>query len=63
MFNKLIDRLGTTLNMSPDEALRSDFIKKLCTDLILGHVVVVDTKRNNVFAIKEDSEIHKIDSV
>jgi hypothetical protein len=24
---------------------------------------VVDTKRNKVFAIKEDSEIHKIDSV
>tara|TARA_Y200000002_G_scaffold355309_1_gene336166 strand:- start:2843 stop:3034 length:192 start_codon:yes stop_codon:yes gene_type:complete len=63
MFNNLIDRLGTTLNLSPDEALRSDFIKELCTDLILGHVVVVDTKRNQVFAIKEDSEVLERDSV
>jgi hypothetical protein len=63
MFNNLIDRLGTTLNLSPDEALRSDFIKELCADLILGHVVVVDTKRNKVFAIKEDSEILERDSV
>ena len=63
MFNNLIDRLGTTLNLSPDEALRSDFIEELCTDLILGHVVVVDTKRNQVFAIKEDSEVLERDSV
>ena len=63
MFINLIDRFGTTLNLSQNEALESDFVKQLCTDLIHCHVVVIDTNRNQVFAIKEDSEILESDSV
>lgn len=57
MFYDLIDRLGTNLNLNTDEALESGFVRELCTDLINGHIVVVDTNRNQVFAIKEDSQI------
>ncbi|OUU24686.1 MAG: hypothetical protein CBC04_08125 [Verrucomicrobia bacterium TMED44] len=56
MFYNLIERLGTHLNLSPDEALKSEFVKELCTDLIYGHVVVVDSKKNQVFTIKNVSE-------
>ena len=57
MFQNLIDRLGTNLKLPPDEALKSELIKGLCSNLIPGHVVVVDTNRNEVFAIKDDTEI------
>jgi len=57
MFQNLIDRLGTNLKLPPDEALKSELIKGLCSNLIHGHVVVVDTNRNEVFAIKDDTEI------
>ena len=57
MFQNLIDRLGTNLKLPPDEALKSELIKGLCSNLIHGHVVVVDTNRNEVFAIKDDREI------
>ena len=57
MFQNLIDRLGTDLKLPPDEALKSELIKGLCSNLIHGHVVVVDTNRNEVFAIKDDTEI------
>ena len=57
MFQNLIDRLGTNLKLPPDEALKSELIKGLCSNLVHGHVVVVDTNRNEVFAIKDDTEI------
>ena len=57
MFQNLIDRLGTNLKLPPDEALKSELIKELCSNLVHGHVVVVDTNRNEVFAIKDDTEI------
>ena len=57
MFQNLIDRLGTNLNFPPDKALKSELIKELCSNLVHGHVVVVDTHRNEVFAIKDDTEI------
>jgi len=57
MFQNLIDRLGTNLNLPPNEALKSELIKELCSNLVHGHVVVVDTNRNEVFAIKDDTEI------
>ena len=57
MFQNLIDRLGTNLNLPPDEAWKSELIKGLCSNLVHGHVVVVDTNRNEVFAIKDDTEI------
>ena len=57
MFQNLIDRLGTNLSLPPNEALKSELIKELCSNLVHGHVVVVDTNRNEVFAIKDDTEI------
>jgi len=56
MFYNLIDRLRNNLNLTPHEALKSDFIKELCSDLIHGHVVIVDSNRNQVFKIKDDSQ-------
>lgn len=46
MFNELIERFGSTLGLSPKEAIQSELIKKLCSDLINGQVVVINSKQN-----------------
>ncbi len=43
MFNELIERFGSTLGLSPKEAIQSELIKKLCSDLINGQVVVINS--------------------
>ncbi len=63
MFYNLIKRLGTALNLSPDEAIKSELVKELCTDLVYGHIVVIDSKKNLVFAIKDDFQVTERDSV
>ena len=45
MFNELIERFGSTLGLSPKEAIQSELIKKLCSDLINGQVVVINSKQ------------------
>jgi hypothetical protein len=46
MFKNLIDRFSSNLGLSPDEAIKSELVKKLCTDLINGQVVVIDSAQS-----------------
>ena len=38
MFNQIIDRFGGLYELTPNEALKSDLIKKISLDLIEGKV-------------------------
>ena len=44
MFNQIIDRFGGLYGLTPNEALKSDLIKKISLDLIEGKVVIIDFK-------------------
>lgn len=46
MFKELIERFGSTLGLSPKETMDSELVKKLCSDLINGQVVVINSKQN-----------------
>ena len=56
MFSKLIDRFSSNLGLSPDEAIKSELVKKLCTDLINGQVVVIDSAQSKYLSLHLDLE-------
>jgi hypothetical protein len=51
MFSKLIDRFSSNLGLSPEEAIKSELVKKLCTDLINGQVVVIDSSQSKYLSL------------
>jgi len=51
MFSKLIDRFSSNLGLSPAEAIKSELVKKLCTDLINGQVVVIDSAQSKYLSL------------
>jgi hypothetical protein len=51
MFKNLIDRFSSNLGLSPDEAIKSELVKKLCTDLINGQVVVIDSAQSKYLSL------------
>ena len=51
MFSKLIDRFSSNLGLSPEEAIKSELVKKLCTDLIHGQVVVIDSAQSKYLSL------------
>ena len=63
MFDKLINRFGSNLGLSEKEAIRSDLVKKLCSDLIHGHVVVINSNQKKSFTVNTSTNNTKRDSV
>ena len=55
MFNDLIDRFGSNLGLSPEEAMKSDLVKKLCSALVHGQLVVIGSNQSKslTFDIEE----------
>ena len=51
MFKKVIARLGSKLGLKEEEAIKSDLVKKLCSDLVHGHVVVINSDQKKVFTV------------
>ena len=51
MFNKVIARLGSKLGLKEEEAIKSDLVKKLCSDLIHGHVVIINSAQKKFFTV------------
>ena len=51
MFKNLINRFSSNLGLSPDEAIKSELVKKLCTDLINGQVVVIDSAQSKYLSL------------
>jgi len=52
MFNKVIARLGSKLGLKEEEPIKSDLVKKLCSDLIHGHVVVINSDQKKFFTVR-----------
>jgi hypothetical protein len=63
MFDKLINRFGSNLGLSEKEAIRSDLVKKLCSDLIHGHMVVINSNQKKSFTVNTSTNNTKRDSV
>jgi hypothetical protein len=63
MFDKLINRFGSNLGLSEKEAIRSDLVKKLCSDLIHGHIVVINSNQKKSFTVNTSTNNTKRDSV
>ena len=49
MFNKVIARLGSKLGLKEEEARKSDLVNKLCSDLVHGHIVVINSDQRKFF--------------
>ena len=54
MFNNLVSRFGLNLGLTKEEAMKSELVKKLCAEVILGHVVVIDSNREKVSAFNPE---------
>jgi len=59
MFNELIERFGSNLGLSPEEAIKSDLILNLCSDLVYGQIVIIESIHTDSLDI--DFNIKKID--
>jgi hypothetical protein len=59
MFNELIERFGSNLGLSPEEALKSDLILNLCSDLVYGQIVIIESIHTD--SLDMDFNIKKID--
>ncbi len=59
MFNELIERFGSNLGLSPEQAIKSELVIKLCSDLIHGQVVVTNSNQNKSMDL--NFNIKKID--
>ena len=59
MFNDLIERFGSNLGLSPEQAIKSELVLKLCSNLIHGQVVVINSNQNKSMDL--NFNIKKID--
>ena len=59
MFNELIERFGSNLGLSPEEAIKSDLILNLCSDLVYGQIVIIESIHTD--SLDMDFNIKKID--
>ena len=51
MFNKVIARLGSKLGLKEEEVRNSDLVKKLSSDLVHGHIVVINSDQKKFFTV------------
>ena len=54
MFNNLVSRFGLNLGLTEEEAIKSELVKKLCTQIIHGQIVVIDSNREKVSAFNPE---------
>ena len=59
MFNDLNERFGSNLGLSPEQAIKSELVLKLCSDSIHGQVVVINSNQNKSMDL--NFNIKKID--
>ena len=55
MFPQLIDRIGSILGLSKEEAMCSDLVKELCIDLVNGHLLIINSENKKFCSIKTES--------
>ena len=59
MFPQMIDRIGSILGLSNEEAMSSDLVKELCIDLVNGHLLIINSEKKKFSSIKNESHFAK----
>ncbi|MEC7801433.1 MAG: hypothetical protein VX609_09110 [Verrucomicrobiota bacterium] len=54
MFLQIIDRIGSILGLTSEEALRSDLVKELCMDLMNGQLLILHSDKKKFSSIEID---------
>ena len=55
MFTQIVDRIGTILGLTKEEALRSELVKEFCMDLVNGHLLIINSEKKKFSSIKNES--------
>ena len=59
MFPQIIDRLGSILGLSNEEAMSSDLMKELCMDLVNDHLLIINSEKKKFSSIITASHPNK----
>ena len=59
MFPQIIERIGSILGLSNEEAMSSDLVKELCIDLVNGHLLIINSEKKKFSSIKKESHSAK----
>jgi len=54
VFAQIIDRIGTILGLTKEEALRSELVKEFCMDLINGQLLIINSGKKKFSSIEID---------
>ena len=57
MFPQIIDRIGSILGLSNEEAMSSDLVKELCIDLVNGHLLIINSEKKKFSSIEIDAHL------
>jgi len=55
MFLQIVDRIGSILGLTREEALRSGLVKELCLDLMNGHLLILHSDKKKFSSIEIDA--------
>jgi len=55
VFAQIIDRIGTILGLTKEEALRSELVKEFCMDLINGQLLIINSGKKKFSSIEIDA--------
>ena len=55
MFTQIVDRIGTILGFTKEEALRSDLVKEFCMDLLNGQLLIINSEKKKFSSIEIDA--------
>ena len=55
MFPQIIDRVGSILGLSNEEAMSSDLMKELCMDLVNDHLLIINSEKKKFSSIEIDA--------
>ena len=55
MFTQIVDRIGTILGLTKEEALRSDLVKEFSMDLLNGQLLIINSEKKKFSSIEIDA--------
>ena len=55
MFPQIVDRIGSILGLTNEEAMSSDLVKELCMDLINDHLLIINSDKKKFSSIEIDA--------
>ena len=55
MFLQIVDRIGSILGLTREEALRYGLVKELCMDLMNDHLLILNSDKKKFSSIEIDA--------